>query len=144
MVYEIISNVQNGNLIRNRNLIKEAICAFENKEIVIRIEKKKKKRSNPQNRFYYGVVIPLMQQSLKESGTLMTSNDVHELLKLRFLKETILVNEETGQIVERIKSTTELTTSQFMDYISEITLFAAEYFGVEIPAPNENITLNFD
>lgn len=144
MVYEIISSVQNGNLIRNRNLIKEAICALEGKEIVIRIEKKKKKRSNPQNRFYYGVVIPLMQQALKESGTLMTSNDVHELLKLRFLKETILVNEETGQIVERIKSTTELSTSGFMDYLSEITVFASEYFGVEIPQPNENITLKFD
>lgn len=144
MVYEIISSVQNGNLIRNRNLIKEAICAFENKEIVIRIEKKKRKRSNPQNRFYYGVVIPLMQQALKESGNLMTSNDVHELLKLRFLKETILVNEETGQIVERIKSTTELSTSQFMDYMAEINVFASEYFGVVIPEPNENITLKFE
>lgn len=144
MVYEINTNVKNGNLVRNRNLIKEAICDFENKEIVIRIERKKKKRSNPQNAFYWGVCLPLMQQALKESGNLMTLNDVHELLKLRFLKETILVNEETGQIVERIKSTTELSTSQFMDYMAEITVFASEYFGVEIPQPNENITLKFD
>lgn len=144
MIYEIITNVKNGNLVRNRNLIKEAISAFENKEIVIRIERKKKRRSNPQNAFYWGVCLPLMQQALKESGNLMIINDVHELLKLRFLKETILTNEQTGEIVERIKSTTELTTSGFMDYISEITIFASEYFGVQIPQPNENITLNFD
>jgi len=144
MVYEITTNVKNGNLVRNRNLIKEAIGAFENKDIVIRIEKKKKKRSSQQNAFLWGCVLPLMQQALKETGNLMTLNDVHELLKLRFLKETILVNEDTGQIVERIKSTTELSTSQFMDYISEITVFASEYFGIEIPQPNENITLKFD
>lgn len=142
--YEIRSEVKNGKLTRNRNLIQEAIQSFEGKQIVIKIEKAKKKRSNPQNAYMWGIVIPIMQQALKEAGHLMTNDDVHELLKLRFLKETILINEQTGECVERIKSTTELSTSQMMDYFSEIKQFAAEYFGVDMPDPNTDIKLNFD
>jgi hypothetical protein len=55
-----------------------------------------------------------------------------------------LVNEDTGEVVERVKSTTELSTSQFMDFVAEIRLFTTEYFGVDIPEPREAITLKFD
>lgn len=144
MNYEIRSHVTDGKLTRNRNLITEAIYYFEGKDIVIKIEKAKKKRSNPQNAYMWGVVLPIMRQALKDSGYLMTNESVHEMLKLRFLKESILVNEETGECVERIKSTTELSTTQIMEYFMDIQKFASEYFGVNIPEPNEEIKLNFD
>lgn len=144
MKYEITTSVENGVLKRNRNLIQDAIKSFEGKTITITIEKAKKKRSNPQNSFYWGIVLPIMQKALKDTGHLMSNNDVHELLKLRFLKEAIMVNEETGEVIERVKSTTELTTSGFMDYLSEIQRFSNEYFGIVIPEPNDSITLNFD
>ena len=82
-----------------------------------------------------------MQQCLKDAGYLMTNESVHDMLKLRFLKESILVNEESGEYIERIKSTTELSTIEFMEYILDIQKFAIEYFNTEIPNPNENITL---
>lgn len=144
MNYEIRSHVTEGKLTRNRNLITEAIASFEGKDVVIKIEKAKKKRSNSQNAYMWGVVIPLMREALKESGHTMTNESVHELLKFRFLKESILVNEETGECVERIKSTTELSTTQMMEYFMDIQKFALEYFGVNIPDPNEEIKLNFD
>lgn len=143
MKYEIRSNVENGILKRNRNLLIDAIKSFEGKQVIVTIEKAKKKRSNPQNSFWHGVVIPIMQQALKDAGHLMTNEQTHELLKLRFLKETILVN-ESGEYIERVKSTTELTTTQFMELISEVQRFAVEYFNVIVPDPNENITLNFE
>ena len=68
----------------------------------------------------------------------------HCLTNLKFLKEVILSNEDTGEIIERVKSTTELSTSQFMDFVAEIRQFTNEYFGVDIPEPNENLTLQFD
>jgi len=71
----------------------------------------------------------------------MTKEQTHELLKLRFLKETILAN-DNGEYIERIKSTTELTTTEFMELIMEVQKFAIEYFNTEIPNPNEEITLN--
>ena len=141
MNYEIISEVKNGTLTRNRNLIKDAISTFENKQVVIKIEKFKKKRSTQQNRFYYGVIIPIVQNCLKEAGHVMTNESTHDLIKLKFLKETLFVNETTGEIIERIKSTTELSTSQFMDLLAEINNFTFEYFGVSIPSPNDDLTL---
>ena len=141
MNFEIISEVKNGSLTRNRNLIKDAIETFEGKQIVIKIEKFKKKRSTQQNRFYYGVIIPIVQNCLKEAGHIMTSESTHDLIKLKFLKETLFVNETTGEVIERIKSTTELSTSQFMDLLTEINNFTFEYFGVSLPSPNDDLTL---
>ena len=141
MNYEIISEVKKGILTRNRNLIKDAIVTFEGKQVVIKIEKFKKKRSTQQNRFYYGVIIPIVQNCLKEAGHIMTSESTHDLIKLKFLKETLFVNETTGEVIERIKSTTELSTSQFMDLLAEINNFTFEYFGVSLPSPNDDLTL---
>jgi len=141
MNYEIISEVKNGSLTRNRNLIKDAIATFEGKQIVIKIEKAKKKRSTQQNRFYYGIILPIVQNCLKEAGHVMTNESTHDLIKLKFLKETLFVNEDTGEVIERIKSTTELSTSQFMDLLAEINNFTFEYFGVSLPSPNDDLTL---
>jgi hypothetical protein len=142
MNYEIISEVKNGTLTRNTNLIKDAIQTFEGKQIVIKIEKANKKRSTQQNRFYYGVIIPIVQNCLKEAGHIMTNESTHDLIKLKFLKEALFVNEETGEVIERIKSTTELSTSQFMDLLAEINNFTFEYFGVSLPSPTDDLTLN--
>jgi len=141
MNFEILSEVKNGTLTRNTNLIKDAIETFEGKQIVIKIEKAKKKRSTQQNRFYYGVIIPIVQNCLKEAGHIMTNESTHDLIKLKFLKEALFVNEETGEVIERIKSTTELSTSQFMDLLAEINNFTFEYFGVTLPSPNDDLTL---
>lgn len=141
MTHEIISQVKDGKLTRNIPQLTEVIKSFEGKEITIKIEKRKKKRSNPQNAYYYGVVIPIMRDALKDAGYIMTNESVHDMLKLRFLKETILLNKDTGECIERIKSTTELSTSGMMDYFTEITVFAAEYFQVQIPEPNEQIRI---
>jgi hypothetical protein len=140
----IISDVQGGNLKRNRNLIIDAIRSYEGKSVSITFEKPKKKRSNPQNAFYYGVIIPIVQNCLRDAGHIITNEGAHDLIKLKFLKEVILTNEDTGEVVERVKSTTELSTSQFMDFVAEIRIFTLEYFGVNIPEPNENLTLKFD
>ena len=141
MNYEIRSEVKNGTLTRNVNLIKDAIQTFEGKQIVIKIEKFKNKRSTQQNRFYYGIVVPIVQNCLKEAGHIMTNESTHDLIKLKFLKETLFVNETTGEVIERIKSTTELSTSQFMDLLAEINNFTFEYFGVTLPSPNDDLTL---
>lgn len=144
MKITITSNVINGNLKRNRSQILETIKSFEGKDVLITFEKPKKKRSNNQNSYYWGIVIVLIKSALKDTGNNLNTNDVHDLLRLKFLKETISIKEETGEVIERVKSTTELTTSQFMDYIAEIQQFAAEYFDVIIPDPNTEIILNFD
>lgn len=144
MKIQIRTSVTNGKLIRNRNLILDAINSYEGKELLITFEKPKKQRSNGQNRFYYGVVLPIVKSCLKNAGHVLSIKQTHDLIKLKFLKETLFINESTGEVVERIKSTTELSTSQFMEFLFEINQFTLEYFNTSIPEPNENLTLNFD
>lgn len=141
MKITITTQVTNGNLTRNRNQLTEAIKSFEGKTITITLDKLKKKRSNPQNAYYFGVIIPILKDALKEAGHTMTNDDVHELLKLKFLKETVLTDENTGECIERIKSTTELSTTGFMEYILEIQQWCSEFFGIVIPDPNEQLKI---
>jgi len=48
---------------------------------------------------------------------------------------------DEGEFITRIKSTTELSTSEFMDFIADIQRWSAELFGVVIPDPGQQIHL---
>jgi hypothetical protein len=126
----------------NRKSFDDYINSLPDKDVLITIEKKIKKRSNHQNAYYYGVVLKIVRQGLIDQGFDNFRNDesVHELLKYRFLK--VDESNPDGLFVERIKSTTELSTSQFMDYIAEIQRWASEFLNVYIPEPNEELMLN--
>jgi len=141
MKFEIYTKVENANIKQNRNLVIDALKSFEGKGIVITIEKRKNKRSNPQNAYFHGVVLPLVYNGLKELGHTMPLADVKDLLKLKFLKVPIFVNEETGEITEKIKNTSELTTTEFMEFVSEIQRWSIDNLGFNIPDPNENLKL---
>lgn len=141
---QIQTSVNSGRFKRNRNIVLEAINSFEGKDLLITFEKVSKKRSNLQNNFYWAVCIVIIKQALRDTGNILNENEIHDLLRLKFLKHTILIKEETGEYVERMKSTTELTTTEFMEYILLIQQFASEYFDVIIPDPEQEITLNFD
>lgn len=138
---EINSKVQNGTLKTNRKFIAEAIKTFEGQEIIITFEKRKKKRSNQQNAFYFGIVIGIMQLAFKETwGEFYSANEVHEALKSKYcFREQI--NENTGEIISIPMSTTNFTTIEWEEYIDKIRKFAMEWFNVSIPFPNENITI---
>jgi hypothetical protein len=61
-------------------------------------------------------------------------------MKFMFLKKQI-VNENTGEVLETIGSTTKLSTTEFNEYIDRISQFAAEFLGVEIMPPNKQVAM---
>jgi hypothetical protein len=143
MKVEIDSKVLNGKLEKNRDLISDVIQSLEGKDIVITIENKKKKRSNPQNAYYFGVVIPLMKQGFYNSlGEHVGTDEIHTFLKNRFLFKEI-VNEQNAEIIKMPQSTTELTTIQFEEYLDKIREFATEFLSIQIPLPNDTLTIDF-
>ncbi|MDA7514223.1 hypothetical protein N8508_00380 [bacterium] len=133
------SEVKNGS-ISNSASIRNAIHSFEGKRIEISIQIAKKKRSVEQNRYYYGVVVPIVTAALIDSGVRVTDGNTHDFLKLEFLKYDVPT--ENGEYITMVKSTTELSTSEFMDYTAEIQQWAAEFLGIEIPNPNEQMKLD--
>jgi hypothetical protein len=125
--------------IRNRAAFNRYLLSFKGKQVRITIEKLKKKRSNPQNRFYWGIVVPLVKDGLINAGyELLSSENVHDFLKGQFLKGEN-INKDTGDILTYTKSTTELSTSEFMDFIAAIQQWAAENLSITIPDPIEMI-----
>lgn len=146
MKYEIRSNVENGNLKRNRNLLIDAIHSFEGQQVVVTIEKAKKKRSNPQNAFYWGVVLPILQHGFKEAtGEFRTAENLHyKILLPLFSPVNEIVNKDTGESVIEKLTSSDMTTTQFCEFILEIQKWSAEFLGVTIPDPNSEIHLNFE
>lgn len=144
MKVSIKTSVTNGKLTRNRNLILEAINSYEGKDLLITFEKPKKQRSNNQNAYYFGVILSILQNCIKESwGEVWSKEKAHDFCKLQF---NIIerVNESTGEVVKVPKSTTENTTTAQEEYHAEIRNFIKEWFNVDVPLPNEEILLNFN
>ena len=146
MKIEIITSIENNIFKRNRNLVLNAIQYFNGKNVVISFSKVKKSRSNNQNRFYWGAVIPLIQNGLLEAtGELRSADDIHyKILLPMFAPINEIVNKDTGEIIIERLTSSDLTTTQFMEYIMEIQKWASEFLNIDIPNPNEETLLNFD
>lgn len=100
------------------------------------------RRSNPQNAYYWGCVIPEVRKALKDLGHEIDADLTHELLKSKFNKMTICDKE--GEVLGEIgDTTTKMNKVQFMEYLDKIIDFAAQYLNITIPLPNEQATMNF-
>lgn len=98
------------------------------------------KRSSQANRYYWGVVLDLIYLALRESGWEINKEGTHELLRVRFLSVDKPIGDEGG-FLTRVKSTTELDSTEFVAYIERCKQFAAEYLNVVIPEPNDQLTI---
>lgn len=146
MKLQYFATVKQGRLIiQNRKSFNFDIEALEGKQLVLTIEKKRKSRSLPQNRYYWAAVVPIIREGLIDAGwtreDVGTLEQVHEILKHKFCKVTEIVNTDTGEILSMPPTTTQLTTTDMMDYIDDIKRWAAEFLGIVIPDPNEQVNL---
>jgi hypothetical protein len=97
----------------------------------------RRRRSDEQNRYYWGVVIPCITAGLHEAwGRELAPLQVHELMKSMFLSEEV-INPDTGEVhrLPRLSSA-KLNLDQFGQYLEQIMHFAAESLSVVIPDPS--------
>jgi hypothetical protein len=114
------------------NLLKD----FKGSDVLITVSKKFKRRSVNQNSYYWGVVVTEIRDRLNELGHNVTLDLTHEMLKARFnIQES--VNESTGEVFKFPKSTTEMNTEEFCEYIDKIIIFAKQSLDIDILYPNE-------
>jgi len=90
----------------------------------------KQRRSTKQNAYYHGVVIETLFNSL-DAG--LCREQIHTAMKAGcFGVEKVL-----GCVEMPKKSTKELNTTEFEDYLKWIREWASEMRGIYIPLPNE-------
>ncbi|MCK4328748.1 hypothetical protein KAX02_02790 [candidate division WOR-3 bacterium] len=110
------------------------IYTFKNgTKLDVIIRKTKTKRSNLQNRYYWGVVIPILANYFGHDN----AEDIHGDLKLKFNPIQSKINPE-----QKIGgSTTKLSTIEFFSaddsYIERIVRWAAMEHSVYIPPPRK-------
>jgi len=129
--------------IYNRPLFEEEVRAMSrDKDLAVTIEVKMKKRvrSDVQNAYYWGVVVAMIVERLRELGHDVDRDLTHEFLKGRFLY-TELTDPTSGEVMKIPRKTSELATDEFIVYIEQVKQFAAETLDIYIPDPNEQLEI---
>lgn len=98
-----------------------------------------KGRSNPQNSYYWGCVVQILSDELG-----YTPNEVHEIIKHKFLTEKkIVIRRKTEIPLNFSKSTTQLDTKEFEELMSKVRQWASIELGIYIQEPNEETNKNW-
>ena len=136
---DFIIHISNGS-ITNKKLVKNQFDSLKDGSYLVTI-KSKRNRSISQNKFWWGVLIPLVKQGLNEAGynDVRTNENAHEVIKAIFLKKHIC--NADGVALEISGSTTDLTTVEHMELVANVQQWAIEFLNCYIPSPNEELIL---
>jgi len=134
MKIEVSAYTKSGKLfIRNKNQFDLDVSKLNDCELWLTLEKKKSNRSMEQNKYWW-VCMTLLSNHFG-----YTKDEMHSICKFMFLKSQ-KIDETSGLVFEYLKSTTELTKSEFSAMVEEMIRWSAEH-GVVIPEPNSQLNL---
>ncbi len=94
------------------------------------------RRSDRQNRYLWPCFVQPFGDYLRGHGNEhFTDEMAHAVLKEMFLKTTV-IDAETGQEFTYTRSSTELNTVEFNEYLDKIAAFLVTECGFVVPEPN--------
>lgn len=142
---KVIGTIQDGEFIPDYKMKKAIVFQkFERQSVSLEIQSVKK-RSLPQNRFYWGVVIPLVLERLMDLGT---TGEILKMYPIQ-LDDVGLLNYE-DQLTERAvdkfllakfhpytegMSTRSMNPYQFGGYVMQVILWSRTVLDLKIPEP---------
>lgn len=119
----------------NREAIKKELRSISgNWEWVLR--KRRKKRSFRQNRTQY------MYFNILSDHTGHTPHEIKGWAQFELLK-TEEVDEATGEVYQRIKDTSELSTAQHSNFMEDLRQWGWNKFGCVLPLPDHTLAIDF-
>lgn len=132
--YVTTGEIHGGALkIRNRAALSQALRGMKDGAVLVTIERLRATRSQQQNKFYWGVIVQLLADY-----TGYTPDEMHEVLKAKFLPKRFAVCDGNGEVRDELViggSSAALNTVEFGEYCDAIQQWAAETLGVVIPDP---------
>jgi len=93
------------------------------------LKKQFRKRSLPQNAWYWSLIIPMIAEEMGEDDM----DYVHALLKSIHLSKKVEIK---GKIYTVTGKTSKLTTAQFGEYCERVRMWAAQELMLDIPDPD--------
>ncbi len=138
---EFICPVKAGKIPLNiSQSVRDVFGKLEGKTAQITIQERKKRRSLSQNSFYFGVVVPAIQNMFFDAGQSVSTDTVHEYLKKHVGNLVTTLQTPDGAIKPVTRSSTELSTMDWEIFIEQIRAWAAQW-GTMVPFPNDNLTI---
>lgn len=110
--------------------VSEAHKVLEGERVTCTIEKWQRKRTNKQNRAWFGVVIREFCKLL----AMRDKKEVHRIVLVELHHYDIIV--KNGREVKILKATHDLPTEEFSDLYAAAQQLAAEWFNHQIPDPD--------
>jgi hypothetical protein len=126
--------------IQNKSAVRKFFESLKDGKYLLEADNSNK-RTSPQNRYYWGCVIPILTGAFRDLGHELTNQEVHSFLKGKFNTISI-INETTGEFIDMPRSTAGLNKEDFGYYIESIQRWAAEFLSVVIPDPNEQMKID--
>lgn len=111
--------------IKNMPMLLDRLVKAKDWEYVLKPYKKT--RSNDQNKYYRAILAKV------EEETGMDKDEIHEKMRMKFL----LQQSDNPKHLPYLKSTSKLTTGEFVEYIEKVKYFFAELLGMVIPSAEE-------
>ena len=103
---------------------------YVGKTVDVRIDLWTGKRSQRQNRFYWGVLIPAFMEAMDKYGDIVIDKDeAHEAIKLKWLSRLVIIK---GQKIRIPKSTTNLSPEEFSRLVQKVEMWCNEC-GIYLP-----------
>ena len=125
----LVATIEKGELKHDfPDRFKRWLWTLEGKRVIIEVKQFRKKRSIEQNSYYWAGCVSILS---KEFG--YEPEEIHMMLREKFLR----IHDEKHPDFVIAKSTTKLTTIEFVDYIEKIQRWAAIEHQIFIPDPNE-------
>ena len=112
-------------ILDDRDSFNNYLLSLENMFVDIVVRKRRKDRSNQQNRYMWGVIYKLLSET-----TGHTPDEIHDSMRAMFLMDNL------GKF-SIMRSTTSLTTVEMETYLENIRQFASMELNCIIPLPNE-------
>lgn len=121
---------------QRRTFLLEIHSKFKGKSVRLTVESVSSKRSLSQNNYYYGVIVPRCKSGFNRLGWTLSETEAHQKLAEMFLSEN-KVNQLTGEIFHYVRSTADLSTVEFSDYMDSCINFGAMELDEIIAYPDE-------
>lgn len=129
--YETLGVISDGKLqLSGRKLFDEAMRRFPNGEVTVRVFTARPKRSDAQNRYWHGVVVPIFAEHCGYEF-----DDMKDELALKLIPKE-LTDMLTGEVRIVPGHTSDLNTKQFNELIERAQKLGAS-MDLYIPDPNE-------
>lgn len=132
-----IEVIKQGGEVLNESTIfstlKTWLACISNGTYVLRLERKKKQRSIPQNKLMWLWFTAIAEEWSNACGRGFTKEDVHDAYCMQFLPR------ETPNGLRYGGSTSSLTTEEMTDFLNKVQADAATEYGITLPNPDDHI-----